>query len=538
MRALLVYPKSPPSYWSLKATVALIGRKTAMPPLGLITVAALLPQDWDFRLVDCNARAVRDEDWDWAEIVMLSGMIVQRQPMMDLIREAKRRRKPVAVGGPYVTSVPEDAKAAGADFLVLDEGEITIPPFLEALARGETSGTFRADGEKPDMIESPIPRYDLLDLDDYTTMSIQFSRGCPFLCEFCDIIILYGRRPRAKTAEQVLAEMQALYDLGWRRPVFMVDDNFIGNLRTVKPLLRAIADWQRERSYPFPFTTEASVNLADDPELMALMRLAHFGGVFVGIETPDVDSLLLTKKGQNVRKPLIESIRTIHRAGLRISAGFIIGFDGEKPGADRRILAFVEETGIPQAVVSMLHALPQTHLTQRLRGEGRLIESAALANMNSNTMLNFVPSRPVRQLAAEQINVTWQLYEPALFIRRVHRNCLELKLTQPGKGKVKRNIGRAELRGLAVVLWRNGVKRPTRGLFWSCLADILRKNRRALFLYLQYLCHFEHFYQFREIIRDDITAQLAALSEADRERVYRAPEAKSEQEPMKLVVNQ
>ncbi len=463
---------------------------------------------------------------------MLSGMIVQHQQMIELIREAKSRGKPVAVGGPYVTSVPEDAQAAGADFLVLDEGEITIPLFLEALARGETSGTFHAGGEKPDVTQSPIPRYDLLELRDYATMSVQFSRGCPFLCEFCDIIILYGRRPRTKTPEQVLAEMQTLHDLGWRRPVFMVDDNFIGNLRTVKPLLRAMATWQRERFYPFAFNTEASVNLADDPDLMALMRLAHFTAVFIGIETPDVDSLLLTKKGQNLRRPLIERIKSIHRAGMRVNAGFIIGFDGEQPGADRRILAFVEAAAIPQALVNLLQAVPQTHLTQRLRWEERLIETGGTKKMSDTCLPNFVPTRPVRELAAEHINVTQQLYEPARFIRRVHRHCLELTLPQPGKGKVKRNVGCAELRGLMVVLWRNGVKRPTRGLFWSCFTDVLRKNRQAIFPFLQYFFQFEHFHKFRDVIRDDITAELAALSEADRERYHRAPETA----PMKAAV--
>ncbi len=534
MRALLVYPKFPPSFFSNDATMALIGRKASMPPLGLITVAALLPQDWDFRLVDCNLRPVGEADWDWAEIVMLSGMIVQQQMMMDLIREAKNRGKPVAVGGPYVTSVPEDARAAGADFLVLDEGEVTIPLFLEALARGETSGTFSAQGEKPDLTLSPIPRYDLLELRDYGLMSVQFSRGCPFLCEFCDIIILYGRRPRTKTPEQVLAEMQALYDLGWRRNVFMVDDNFIGNKPAVKPLLRAMAVWQRERSYPLAFITEASVNLANDPDLMALMRLAHFNAVFVGIETPDTDSLLLIKKGQNTRRPLLEQIKAIYRAGLRVHAGMIIGFDGEKPGADRRILEFIEKAAIPQAVVHLLHALPQTHLSRRLEREGRLIETDGPKRMNDVCLTNFIPTRPLRELATEHMNVTWQLYEPVNFIRRAHRLCLKLNLTQPGKGKVKRNVNRAELVGLAIVLWRNGVKRPTRWLFWSCFADILRKNRRAVFPFLQYFFQFEHYYEFREIVRSDIAAQLAALSEADRERVYHPPEP----EPLKAVVNQ
>lgn len=253
MRVLLLYPLFPKSFWSFDKALELIGRKVSLPPLSLTTVAAILPQTWEFRLVDRNIRYESDADWYWADLVIISGMIVQKPDMLYLIESAKRRGKLVAVGGPYVTSVPEAAQAAGVDFLVLDEGEITLPLLVAALERGETSGVFRADGEKPAVTDTPVPRFDLLELDAYGDMSVQFSRGCPFQCEFCDIIVLYGRKPRTKTPAQLLAELQALYDLGWRRTIFVVDDNFIGNKRNVKLMLKELAPWMKAHGYPLAF---------------------------------------------------------------------------------------------------------------------------------------------------------------------------------------------------------------------------------------------------------------------------------------------
>jgi radical SAM superfamily enzyme YgiQ (UPF0313 family) len=286
MKVLLVYPRFPKSFWSFDKTLELVNLKAQLPPLGLITVAAILPQSWEFKLVDRNVRAVSDEEWAWADLVVVSAMIVQRPDFIKSIQTAKRFGKLVAVGGPYPTALPQEAKEAGADFLVLDEGEITLPMFVAAVERGDTSGIFRSDGQKPDVTITPIPRYDLLQLDAYAEMSVQFSRGCPFQCEFCDIIVLYGRKPRTKAPEQLLAELQYLYDLGWRRSIFMVDDNFIGNKRNVKLLLKAMKPWMEEHNYPFSFATEASVDLAQDPELMELMVDCNFGTVFLGIETP------------------------------------------------------------------------------------------------------------------------------------------------------------------------------------------------------------------------------------------------------------
>ena len=339
-------------------------------------------------------------------------MIVQKQDLLEQIQEAKRRGKLVAVGGPYSTSLPDEPKAAGADFLILDEGELTLPMFVEAIARGETSGVFRAT-EKPDVTTTPVPRYDLLELDAYDSMSVQFSRGCPFQCEFCDIIVLYGRKPRTKDPAQLLRELDYLYELGWRRSVFMVDDNFIGNKRNVKLFLKELKIWQKEHQYPFNFNTEASVDLAADSELMELMVQCNFNVVFLGIETPDESSLQLTKKFQNTRSSLADTVDTMIRAGLRPMAGFIIGFDGEKTGAGQRITNFVEEAAIPTAMFGMLQALPLTALWARLEKENRLRDSNQ-QDINQTTLMNFMPTRPIEEIAHEYIEAFWTLYEPKL----------------------------------------------------------------------------------------------------------------------------
>lgn len=510
MRVLLLYPQFPKSFWSFDKALELIGLKVSLPPLGLITVAAILPQAWEFRLVDRNVRDETEADWEWADLVILSGMIVQKPDLLHLIREAKRRGKPVAVGGPYVTSVPEAAQAAGVDFLVLDEGEITLPLFVEALERGETSGIFRANGERPDVTTTPIPRFDLLERTAYSEMSVQFSRGCPFQCEFCDIIVLYGRKPRTKTPAQLIAELQALYDLGWQRSVFVVDDNFIGNKRNVKLLLRELGPWMATHDYPFSLTTEASVDLAQDPELLDLMVAANFKAVFVGIETPDADSLTLTQKYQNTRNSLIESVQTINRSGLRVMAGFIIGFDGEKPGAGQRIIDFVEATAIPQALFSMLQALPNTALWHRLQQEGRLLASDEEANVLQTTLTNFVPTRPLEDLAREYVSCFWELYEPDRYLARVYRHFAQMKPTpHPQKFKM---LTWTDCKALMIICWRQGLKRKTRFQFWWQLFEIMRRNPGVFEHYLSNCAHIEHFIEYRQIVRDEIEVQIAQLA--------------------------
>ena len=511
MHVLLLYPLFPQSFWSFNKALELIGRKASLPPLGMITVAAILPQEWEFRLVDRNVRLETEADWAWADLVIISGMIVQKPDMLHLIRESKRRGKRVAVGGPYVTSVPEAAQSAGVDFLILDEGEITLPLFVAALERGETSGVFRAGGEKPDVTHTPVPRFDLLDLKAYNEMSVQFSRGCPFQCEFCDIIVLYGRKPRTKTPSQLLAELQALHDLGWRRSIFVVDDNFIGNKRNVKLLLRELGPWMAAHEYPFRLSTEASVDLAQDSELLELMIAANFGAVFLGIETPDAESLSLTQKFQNTRNSLAESVQTINRAGLSVMAGFILGFDGERSGAGDRIIDFVEATAIPKAMFGMLQALPNTALWHRLQKEGRLVEENQETQGHQMALMNFVPTRPPQELAHEYASCFWELYEPSRYLSRVHRHFMAMK---PAPHKVPfRMLELIELRAVLIICWRQGIKRNTRVQFWRQLFSILRHNSRVFVPYLSNCALIEHFLDYRQTVHAEIEAQLAAQAD-------------------------
>lgn len=504
MRVLLVYPQFPKTLWSYEKILELVNRKVLLPPLGLITVAAILPQTWEFKLVDRNIRAITEAEWQWAEMVIFSAMIVQKEDLLAQIREAKRRGKLAACGGPYPTSLPDEPKAAGVDYLILDEGEITLPMFVEAVERGETSGTYRADGEKPDVTSTPIPRFDLLELDAYDSMSIQFSRGCPFQCEFCDIIVLYGRKPRTKNPEQLLAELDCLYQLGWRRSVFMVDDNFIGNKRNVKLLLKELKIWQEQHQYPFTFNTEASVDLAQDQELMDLMVECNFNAVFLGIETPDEESLQLTKKYQNTRSSLTESVQKIARSGLRVMAGFIIGFDGEKPGAGERIVRFAEAATIPTTTFGMLQALPHTALWHRLEKEGRLIGKAG--NLNQTTLMNFIPTRPIEEIAREYVEAFCDVYDAEKYLDRTYRHFLILGAP---KAKVPfRKPSLVDLRALLIVLWRQGFKRSTRWKFWHHLFSIFKNNPAVWDHYLTVCAHNEHFLEYRQIVRDQIEAQL------------------------------
>jgi radical SAM superfamily enzyme YgiQ (UPF0313 family) len=513
MRVLLIYPLFPKSFWSFEKSLALVDRKALLPPLSLITVAAILPQTWEFKLVDRNIRNIRESEWDWAELVIISGMIVQREDLAAQIKEAKRRNKTVAVGGPYATSSPEELQDKGIDYFVLDEGEITIPMFVAALERGETSGVFRST-EKPDVTQTPIPRYDLVEFEAYDNMSVQFSRGCPFQCEFCDIIVLYGRKPRTKTPQQLISELQKLYDLGWRGNLFMVDDNFIGNKRNVKLLLKELKVWMKEKNYPFSFDTEASIDLAQDEELMELMTDCGFKKVFLGIETPDEASLSLTQKFQNTRDPLSESVDKITKKGLQVMAGFIIGFDGEKSGAGDRIVRFVEQTGIPLAMFSMLQVLPNTALWTRLEKEGRLLATEA-ANINQTTLMNFVPTRPIEEIAREYVNGFLTLYEPKAYQERIFHYFM--KLGKP-KYSANRKIDRKSIRALLTMCWRQGIVRDTRWKFWIYLIRLIQHNPKVLTSYFVSCGYLEHFVEYREIVREQIERQLEAYLANQKER--------------------
>ena len=510
MKALLLYPLFPQTFWSYDQFMAMAGLKAVLPPLGIITVASLLPKDWEIRFCDRNVAPETTDDWEWCDIVILSAMLAQKQDFHALIHKAVQLGKKVAVGGPYPTSVPKDALDSGADYLILDEGELTISLFLAALARGESQGVFRAS-EKPDITTSPVPRFDLLQRDAYLMMAIQFSRGCPFNCEFCDIITLYGRKPRTKEPSQTLAELQTLYDLGWRGSIFIVDDNFIGNQRNVKRLLRELIPWMQAHNYPFTFMTEASVNLAEDAELLPLMVEAGFYAVFLGIETPDQDSLEVTQKFQNIRKPLVEACRTINQAGLLIYAGFILGFDGERTGAGDRIQAFVEETNIPQPMVGLLQALPNTALWQRLEREERLLQVSGVGGLelgDQNTLMNFTPTRPIAEIAREYVEAIWTLYEPKNYLRRCLEQCLHIN--SPSATRQTQHFPPSKaFRLVTQLIWKQGICRSElRTQFWQQLWTILRTKPRFLNMYLGLCAAGEHFLEYRVLARERITEQL------------------------------
>jgi radical SAM superfamily enzyme YgiQ (UPF0313 family) len=507
-KALLLWPILPNSFWSYQETLDLAGLKSTNPPLGAITIAAMLPQDWEIRLCDRNVAPETDADWEWCDLAIISAMIVQKDDFGSLIQQAKSMGKRVAVGGPFPTSIPDFALESGADYLILDEGECTIPLFLAALERGEPKGVFRS-ADKPDITLTPIPRFDLLDLDAYLAITVQFSRGCPFQCEFCDIINLYGRKPRTKTPAQFLAELEVLYQMGWHRYIFIVDDNFIGNTHNAKLLLRALIPWMEARNYPFILLTEASVNLAEDDELLDLMVKAGMTIVFMGIETPDTDSLMGIHKVQNTRKSLVASCEKITSKGLQIMSGFIMGFDNERAGAGKRIQEFIEVANIPIAHFSLLQALQNTALWTRLEREGRLLEGSG--TVHQGEIMNFIPTRPVAEITEEYIDAFWQIYEPMSYLKRTFR-CFQMM--NGWRGKHQRPLTQHELRLFLAICWRQGVIRNTRFAFWWQLLVLAVSKPSLLYDYLTFLGIGEHFFKYRYEVREQLRDRLATLEAA------------------------
>jgi radical SAM superfamily enzyme YgiQ (UPF0313 family) len=393
-RVLLIAPRfAGRSFWSLDAACEIYGARVLATPLGLVTVAALLPPSWQCRLVDRNAEDLRESDLDWADLVMIGGMLPQRPDALEVIELAHRFGKPVVVGGPDVTSSPGIYETA--DFRVLGEAEGAIDAFIAEWNSGVRGGVFEAEKFTIDVTKTPIPRFDLLKRSHYDYFSVQFARGCPFKCEFCDIIELFGRLPRVKTTEQMLAELQALYLTGYRGPLDFADDNFIGNKKAVKAFRPHLIVWQKAHGYPFAFSTEASINLADDDALLALMREANFFFVFIGIESPDADTLVSMQKKQNTRRVIADSVHKIYRAGMIVTAGFILGFDSEKGSIAEAMIDCIEAAAIPIGMIGLLYALPGTQLTRRLAHEGRPISR----RLRVETMGSDGGQRPMRYRA-------------------------------------------------------------------------------------------------------------------------------------------
>ncbi|MFP4446419.1 MAG: B12-binding domain-containing radical SAM protein [Desulfosudaceae bacterium] len=410
---LLVYPEIPSNtYWSFHYSLKFIDKKTSLPPLGVITMAALLPDKYNLQLVDLNIEPLAREDIEWADAVFISAMIIQQNSMNEIIRMCNRTGTPVVAGGPHPTSSHQ--AISGVDHFVLGEAETIINEFLEDFENGTARHVYHAQ-TRPDLDETPIPRFDLLKMDQYSSMAVQYSRGCPFQCEFCDIWVVYGRRPRVKSAPNIIREIDTLYRLGWEGSIFMVDDNFIGNKNRVKKeLLPALIEWKKANNHRFKFYTEASINLADDEELMNAMSAAGFDQVFIGIETPSKESLAETGKSQNLKCDLQEAVRTIQKHGMEVTAGFILGFDNDKEDIFDRQIEFIQQTGIPKAMVGMMQALPGTKLFERLQREGRILTDH-LEGCNTHTMTtNFVATMDPQTLKEGYKRVLGTLYDTNL----------------------------------------------------------------------------------------------------------------------------
>ena len=480
-RALLVYPEfRSASFWNYKETCKLVDGRYPAAPLGLCTVAAMLPADWELRLVDRNVDSWRDDLLDWADVVLTGGMMPQQRDCLELIGKAKAKGKRVVVGGPDATSSPHLYRSA--DHLILGEGEVTLPPFLEDLRAGTPRATYQ-DARKADVQGSPTPRFDLLKFDRYNHIGIQWCRGCPFSCEFCDIIELFGKVPRAKSADQILKELQALYDLGYRGHVDLVDDNFIGNKKLVKQFLPHLKAWLEEHDWPFEFTTEASINIADDRALMAGMQEVGFFAIFVGIESPDETTLISMQKRQNTKRSIAESIQKIYQYGMFVNAGFILGFDTEKGSVARGIIECIEDTGIPVNMAGLLTALPTTQLTKRLAAAGRLPENFDVAPEGEGDQctggLNFVPCRPRAEILKDYLKVVETIYTPEAYFERVLKvgeslDSTRRRFKQPLWHRLR------ELKGFFRMILRLGLRGPTRSPFWRTFLRALWRNPKSI----------------------------------------------------------
>ena len=481
------------SFWSFPAACEIYGARYPAAPLGLITVAAMLPPAWQCRLINRNTEDLLDADLDWADLVMTGGMMAQRADALSVIALAQARGKPAVVGGPDVTSSPE--AYASANFQVLGEAEGIIDAFIAAWESGATQGVFEAPKFKIDVTTTPIPRFDLLKRSQYNYFGVQFARGCPFTCEFCDIIELYGRVPRVKSVQQMLTELDTLYGMGYRGHLDFVDDNFIGNKKAVKAFLPHLIGWQRERGYPFAFSTEASINIADDDALLELMQEANFFTVFVGIESPDADTLVSMQKKQNTRRSLADSVHKIYRAGMFVNAGFILGFDSEKGAVADAMIACIEATSIPACMVGLLYALPTTQLTRRLEREGRLfpfsytIRLAAAEGAGDQCAggLNFDTARPRRDVLFDYRTVLERVYHPAAYYARVHTVVRMLNRPQLDRSRARDIPGplRSEDSRDLALLWRLARRiavRQPRALwpFIKVFSECARKNPDAL----------------------------------------------------------
>jgi radical SAM superfamily enzyme YgiQ (UPF0313 family) len=503
LKALLIYPKYPDTFWSFSHALKIISKKAAHPPLGLLTVAAMLPSAWQKQLIDMNVTPLKDKDIKWADYVFISAMVVQKESAKQTIARCKELGTKVVAGGPLFTTEYEIFD--DVDHLVLDEAETTLPPFLEDLEKGCAQHIYTSK-QRPDITKTPIPLWSLIDMRKYASMNIQYSRGCPFNCEFCDIVILNGRIPRTKDKDQILREMDALYNQGWRGSLFVVDDNFIGNKKKLKAeVLPAIIEWQKERKNPFPLFTESSINLADDERLMQLMVEAGFDRVFVGIETPNEESLAECNKFTNRNRDLVASVKKIQSCGMEVQGGFIVGFDSDPVSIFRSQINFIQNSGIVTAMVGLLNAPRGTRLHQRLKQENRLLKS--ITGDNVDCSINFIPKMNYETLINGYKHILNTIYAPKQYYERIRTFLKEYKPQQKLRvSQVKFNY----LWGFIRSIWILGIKERGRKYYWSLFISTLLKRPRLFPLSMVLSVYGLH---FRKVIQQFGSTPGLALQE-------------------------
>jgi radical SAM superfamily enzyme YgiQ (UPF0313 family) len=469
LRILLVYPRYPDTFWSFKHALKFVSKKASFPPLGLLTVAAMLPAAWEKRLVDMNVNSLGDDDIRWADYVFISAMVVQRDSAQEVINHCRKLNKRVVAGGPLFTTEYDEFQ--GVDHFVLGEAEATLPAVLADLEKGCLQHIYSSD-EHPDLSQTPVPMWSLINMKHYGGMNLQYSRGCPFDCDFCDIIVLNGHKPRTKDKAQVVAELEALYQHGWRGSVFIVDDNFIGNKRKLKEeTLPAIIEWSRGKKYSFTFFTEASINLADDEELMKLMAEARFNRVFIGIETPNEESLVECNKLQNRNRDLAASVKKIQNHGFEVQGGFILGFDSDPASIFRSQINFIQKSGIVTAMVGLLNAPRGTRLYQRLKKENRLLKD--ITGDNTDFSINFIPKMNYETLMHGYRNVLEAIYSPRPYYERI---ATFLKEYRPPKVPSISQLQFYHVMAFIKSLWFLGVVDRGRRYFWKLFFSTLLKH--------------------------------------------------------------
>ncbi|MFH1160290.1 MAG: B12-binding domain-containing radical SAM protein [bacterium] len=498
----------------------MVGAKYPASSLGLLTVAALLPQHWIFRLIDENVEPLLDDHLKWADIVCTGGMLPQQKSMLDFIRRAHDLDRIVVVGGPDPTSQPTVYHEA--DFLVLGEGEVSIPMFLNDLLKGAKSGRYFSE-EKANMLEAVVPRYDLIQFRNYIMIGLQFIRGCPFNCEFCDIIELYGRIPRFKSAEQVIKELQSLYDLGYRGHIDIVDDNFIGNKKKAKDLLRELKTWTQNHGYPFYFSTETSIDLADDDELLQLMKDVDFRYVFLGIETPENDTLKLIQKTQNVNKPIEDAVRELLSYGIVSNGGYIIGFDSESRQIADNMIDSIQKSGICIAMIGLLYALPNTQLTRRLESEGRLFPQASRSvgesDIDQSTSgLNFITLISRTEVLKNFIRVINAIYEPSNYYKRVVFTGLNIR--PHNKYTPNFRTWLIYMRSFLRVCRKAGFNAGTGFYYWKMFFTVLFRNPKGIEAAVNLAAMFIHFRKQKEYGVSQMKQTIDELEKTGEEAYY------------------